>query len=386
MTNLLIGWIGEPAMSALLHAVFQPLVRLMPAAAFTALSTALSFVLVTLLTVVFSELLPKAMTLRFVEPAARFTAVPVLAIQRAIFPLVWVMNATANAVTRPLGLGRVEDFENQQVTLDELRLMANQAAADGVVTPRERALVLNSLAIGLRTARQIMVPRVKVAFLDIRRSMDENLELTNQYLFNRIPLCDGGLDNVLGVVRTTEFLSAYYAGGDSSVLPLISVPPVFVPESATLDKLLETFHERRTQLVFAVDEYGGVEGVVTLRDVFDELLGEDAASTAPSSKAVQELASPESIAPVDGELAVPGDTPLHELAHRLHLDDWPARRPKPITAVTVGGLLVTHFQHVPRPGEEAEIDGVRLRVLDSDRRAVKRVAVRVEEADVTRDA
>jgi putative hemolysin len=257
--------------------------------------------------------------------------------------------------------------------------MANQAAADGVVTPRERALVLNSLTIGLRTARQIMVPRVKVAFLDVRRSMDENLEVTNQYLFNRIPLCDGGLDNVLGVVRTTEFLAAHYAGGDSSVLPLIGVPPVFVPESATLDKLLETFHERRTQLAFAVDEYGGVEGVVTLRDVFDELLGEDAGTTAPRRKATPELASPESVDAVEGELAVPGDTPLHELASRLHLADWPARRrPKPITAVTVGGLLVTHFQHVPRPGEEAEIDGVRLRVLDSDRRAVKRVAVRVE--------
>src|SRR5215207_1229202 len=133
MTNLLLGWIGEPAMSALLRDLFHPLVRVLPAPAFTALSTGLSFVLVTLLTVVFSELLPKAMTLRFVEPAARFTAVPVLAIQRAIFPLVWIMNATANAVTRPLGLGRVEDFENQQVTIEELRLMANQAAADGVV-------------------------------------------------------------------------------------------------------------------------------------------------------------------------------------------------------------------------------------------------------------
>jgi putative hemolysin len=355
------------------------LVQYLPPAAFTALSTGLSFVLVTLLTVVFSELLPKALTLRFVEPAARFTAVPVLAIQRAIFPLVWVMNATANAVTRPLGLGRVEDFENQQVTMDELRLMANQAAADGVVTPRERALILNSMAIGLRTARQIMVPRVKVAFLDVRRSMDENLEVTNQFLFNRIPLCDGGLDNVLGVVRTSEFLAAYYAQGDSAVLPLLAVPPVFVPESVTLDKLLETFHDRRTQVVFLVDEYGGVEGVVTLRDVFDELLGESAAAPAQRTPAVPEIATAEAVPAIDGELAVPGDTPVHELAQRLRLVAWPARRRvSPSSAVTVGGLLVAHFQHIPRPGEEAEIDGVRLRVLDSDRRAVKRVAVRVE--------
>lgn len=274
MTNLLLGWIGEPAMSDLLRWMFRPLADVLPPTAFRAMSTGLSFVLVTLLTVVFSELLPKAMTLRFVDLAARTTAVPVLAIQRAIYPLVWIMNATANAVTRPLGLGRVEDFENQHVTVEELRLMADQAAADGIVSPRERSIVLNALSIGRRKARQIMVPRTKVAFLDCRRSMRENHEVVDQFLFTRMPLCDGGLDRVIGVVRTNEFIEAYYNGGDSSVLPLLARDPVFVPEFASLDRLLETFHERKTQFTLLVDEYGGVEGIVTLSDVFDELLGE----------------------------------------------------------------------------------------------------------------
>jgi CBS domain containing-hemolysin-like protein len=371
MTNLLLGWIGEPAMSNLLRTLFSPLLNVLPPPVFTTLATGLSFLLVTLLTVVFSELLPKAMTLRFVDFAARMTAVPILAIQRAIYPLVAVMNATANAVTRPLGLGRVQDFENQAVTLEELRLMAEQATADGVVTPRERALVLNSLTIGLRSARQIMVPRVKVAFLDVRRSMEDNLETINQYLYNRLPLCDGSLDKVIGVVRTNEFLAAHYEKGDPSMLPLIALPPVFVPESVSLDRLLEVFHERKTQLVFLVDEYGGVEGVVTLRDVFRELLGEfkpaPAAEVAPTST---------SAAGTDADdFTVPGHTPVHDLAQRLGRPGWAAEA----SAVTVGGLLVAHFQLIPRPGDEASIDGVRLRVLDADRRAVKRVGVRVGE-------
>jgi CBS domain containing-hemolysin-like protein len=273
MTNLLLGWIGEPAMSRLLETLFQPLVTLLPHAVFTAISTGLSFILVTLLTVVFSELLPKAMTLRFVDLAAIGTAVPVLYIQRAIFPLVWLMNATANAVTRPLGLGRVEEFEKQTVTTEELRLMAEQAAADGVVTSRERSLILGALAAGRRTARQIMVPRVRVAVLDLRKSMEANHDMASEYLFNRLPLCDGGLDRVVGVVRTGEFLEAAATGGDSAMLALLAQPPVFVPETASVDHLLEVFHERRAELVFLVDEYGGVEGIVTLRDVFNELLG-----------------------------------------------------------------------------------------------------------------
>jgi putative hemolysin len=134
-----------------------------------------------------------------------------------------------------------------------------------------RALVLNSLSIGRRTARDIMVPRVRVAAVDLRATMTENRDLVERRLFSRMPLCDGGLDRVVGVVRIKEFLEAYYAEGDTSVLAALAEPPVFLPERVTLDRLIGAFHEHRTQMVFLVDEYGGVEGLVTLRDVIDEL-------------------------------------------------------------------------------------------------------------------
>jgi CBS domain containing-hemolysin-like protein len=270
MTNLLLGWIGEPAMSTLLQMMFGPVIRLAPNL-LTPVSVMLSFIIVTLLTVVFSELLPKAMTLRYVEAAATYTAVPVMAIRRAVAPLVWLMNRMANIVTRPLGLGSVEDLERQVITTDELRLMAIQAAEDGVVTPRERALVLNSLAIGRRSAKDIMVPRVHAAYLDLRATMAENRAIVERRLFSRMPLVDGGLDKVVGVVRIKEFLEAFYAGGDTSVLTALAEPAVFMPEHVSLDRLIGAFYEHRTQMVFLVDEYGGVEGLVTLRDVIDEL-------------------------------------------------------------------------------------------------------------------
>jgi CBS domain containing-hemolysin-like protein len=271
MTNLMLGWIGEPAMSAVLHRAFGPLIELSPTI-MTGIATALSFILVTLLTVVFSELLPKALTLRYVEPAAAITAVPVLAIRMAIFPLVWVMNTMANVITRPLGLGRVEEFEEGGVTADELRVLAMQAGLDGVVTPREQSLILNALTIGKRRANEIMVPRTCVAYVDLRRTWDENMRVVEQYLFSRMPLCNDGMDHVLGVVLTRELLTAHHAGADMTVLTLLTRPPVFAPERVTLDRLIETFHHNRTEMVFLVDEYGGVEGIVTQRDVLDELL------------------------------------------------------------------------------------------------------------------
>src|SRR5690606_15317788 len=113
----------------------------------TGVSTALSFIVVTLLTVVFSELLPKALTLQYVGAAARITAIPVRWIAGFIKPLVWLMNLLANGVTRPLGLGSIDQIEEQNVTVGELRLMATQAGAQGVLTGRAQDLVLNSLAL-----------------------------------------------------------------------------------------------------------------------------------------------------------------------------------------------------------------------------------------------
>lgn len=273
MTNLMLGWIGEPAMTAVLTRAFGPLVREWPGV-FVPLSVGLSFVIVTLLTVVFSELLPKALTLKYVLPIAGLTAAPVLAVRRAVWPLVWLMNAMANAVTVTLGLGRVDVAEQQRVTVEELELLARRAGEQGVLTARERGVILAGLAIGRRKAKEVMVHRTKVDHLDLQWTMEENRRALEGYLHSRLPLCDGGMDKVVGVIAAEDFLTAVQDDADVSVLRLIALPAVFVPENVTLDRLLGIFHERRTRFVLLVDEYGGVEGIVTLQDVVDELVGE----------------------------------------------------------------------------------------------------------------
>jgi CBS domain containing-hemolysin-like protein len=272
MTNLLLGWIGEPAMSALLEKMFGPLVTWSPRT-FTAISVALSFLIVTLLTVVLSELLPKALTLRFASPAAILTAIPVTYIQTFVSPLVWLMNKIANSITRPLGLGRVEEFEKQTISADELKVLANQAAADGVVTHQERQIILASLSLGRRKAKEIMVHRSQVQFIDVNRSMDENKQIVDSALHSRFPLCQGELDKAIGVLSAKDFLTAYHAGGDTSMLQLIAHPPVFVPDMISLDRLLSHIRENHAQMVFLVNEYGSVQGLVTLQDLVDELVG-----------------------------------------------------------------------------------------------------------------
>ncbi len=362
MTNLMLGWIGEPAMSAVLHRALGPLVESAPTM-MKGISTALSFIVVTLLTVVFSELLPKALTLQYIGAAARVTAIPVRWIAGVIKPLVWLMNFLANCVTRPLGLGSIDQIEEQNITVSELRLMATKAGAQGVLTSRAQDLVLNSLALLERRARDIMVPRTNIAYLDLQRTMDENRQVMNSHLYTRLPLCDGGMDHVIGVVPTKEFLAAYHAEGDVRVLQLIAQAPVFAPEGISLDRLLGLFHEHRTQMIFLVDEYGGVEGLVTLKDVTDELVGE--ISDAPSSRPV--AAQPER------GVVVGGDMPVHEVARMLELPGWGGEEGQ----VTIGGLITSRLRRIPTGGgDRLSVDGVELHVLEADGRVVRRVAVR----------
>jgi CBS domain containing-hemolysin-like protein len=273
MTNLLLGWLGEPAMSHLLGIVLRPLDVVLPAHVSTIVSTTISFLSVTLLTVVLSELLPKALTLQHTLLVARLTAIPMQWVMTLTRPLVWIMNGMASFVTRVLGLGPVR-IEGEVHTADEIMVIATEAAQAGRLTQRERSLILNSLSLGKKTAEQIMVPRVQTAALNLKKSMEENFHVVDASLFSRLPLTNGDMDHVIGVIHTKEFLTAYHSGGDVSLLPLIAEPPVFAPATLRLDQLIQSFHENRARMIFLVDERGGIEGIVTLTDVFDELLAQ----------------------------------------------------------------------------------------------------------------
>jgi putative hemolysin len=275
LVNLLIGWTVEPAMTALLTRLLGGIDLGLHPTTWQFISTSTGFIVVTLVTVVVSELVPKALTLQHTEIVARLTAQPMVQIQRLIFPLVWLMSMLASATTRLLGLGAVE-IEGRPMSAEEIHAIATESGQAGSLTPREQSLILNTLTLGKRSAHEIMVPRVRVTYLDLKRTMEENFQTIEEHLFSRFPLCNGGMDHVIGVVYTKEFLVAHEAepNTESTVLSLIARPAFFVPVTVSLDRLLTTFHERRTHMVLLVDEHGGIDGLVSVTDVMDELVGE----------------------------------------------------------------------------------------------------------------
>jgi CBS domain containing-hemolysin-like protein len=368
IVGLLLGYVGEPAIGHFIEKAFEPIVHNLPLGLQRGISFTVSFALVAFVTVVFSELLPKAMTLKYIPSVATFTAVPIYFMTRLIKPVVKLMNFTANLVTKPLGLGSVDEAEREWHTAEEIQLIASEAADHGELTSRERSLILNSLALGRRTARQIMIPRVRVAYLDLQKSMDDNRAVMNEHLYSRLPLCDGGIDKVVGIVPTREFLAAFHAEGDVSVLQLISRPAVFAPDTIPLDKLLMLIDEKRTQMVVLVDEHGGVQGLVTLRDVVDELVGK------PIDLSHQ-------VNGVQQKRTLRGDMPLHELAQQIGVD-----LTSQTSVVTVGGLITEKLGRFPRTGDEVVVDRFKLKVVDGDARLVRRIELAPISPEATANA
>lgn len=271
MTNLLLGWLGEPAMARVLTVLLSPVARLIPETAARSISTAVSFIVVTLATVILSELLPKALTLQHTFLVARVVSGPLLLILRLIRPLVWIMDHSANLLSRSLGLGEVK-IQDLPASIEELKAIARDAGERGSLGRQEQALILNTLGLSQLHAEDVMVPRVKVAYLDLERTMEQNREVMEKYLYSRLPLCNGSMDRVVGLIYTKEFLAAYPEAADSSVLQLIARPAIFAPSTVELDRLLELFMKQNSRMIVLVDEYGGVDGVVTLSDVMHQLL------------------------------------------------------------------------------------------------------------------
>ena len=362
VSSLLIGRVAEPIMSrGIEHLLGDPLEHFMSADLARGISTAIGFLTVTYLTVVFSEQLPKILAIRHVGTFASLTARPIALLMLVTRPLVWLMNKSVNLVTVPLGLGSVDEAEQEIHTVEEIRMITSEAAEHGTLTGRERSLILNSLALGRRTAKAIMVPRVKVAFLDLKKSMDDNRRVMNEHLYSRLPLVDGSIDKVIGIVPTREFLAAFNAEGDTSVLQLLARPAIFAPASVSLDQLLVLVDERRTQMIVLVDEHGGTEGIVTLRDIVDELVGQPIPVTSAEAAA----------AGAARRVLFDGDTPVHEVAAQLNTEIEADG-----AVVTVGGLITEELGRFPRIGDEVTIGTLIFRVIDGDNRVVRRVEAR----------
>jgi len=338
VTSLALGWLGEPLVAGLI-APLMALIGLTGTAAVETVALIIAFALITFVQIVVGELAPKHLAIRRPQRVALALARPLHAFFLLFRPFIWLLNVSATAFLRFLGIqpAREGDIAHSE---EELRLLLGKGR---IFSSTGKNILLNAMEMHKRTVREIMVPRTGVVFLSTGRSLEENVTLAIDSQFTRYPLCEGDLDNVIGMVHMKDLFRFRDAHGSGTRLLEIKREILFVPETTPLERILNAFLSRRILMAIAVDEYGGAAGLVTLENVLEELVGDIRDEFDVEQLPVQKVA--------DDEFLVDGGMPLHEFARTFNVE------PDSGDVVTVSGYAVHLLGRVPEKGARLKIAG-----------------------------
>ena len=325
------------------------------------LGKTLAVVLITFLTLVFGELVPKRLAITAPEDIASAVALPMSGLARIAFPFVWLLSHSTRLVLRLLGLGR---DEAGTISEEEIRMLVAESHEQGVIDAHERDMVNRVMRLGDRTADSLMTPRKKVAWLDAAAPYEDNLKTMHESEFSRFPVYRGSDQDVIGVLEVKSLLDRFGAAKPDLFVKLRE--PLFVSESTHAMKLLEILREEQQSLALVVDEYGEIQGLVTLSDLMGAVVGRLQASENSDEDALV-------VTRADGSLLVDGSLPnddLRELLGGVGLPDGDEADYN-----TIAGLVIEHFGRIPHVGEHLDWAGWRIEVIDLDGARIDKLLV-----------
>jgi putative hemolysin len=356
LSSLMLGAYGQATLAPRLEPFLERFERMQPA---TVESVAAGIVLtfLTTLAVILGELVPKSLAL---QNPTRTALVTVLPMQWSIRVFSWSINFLNGSAVLLLKALRIPSTGHRHVhSPEEIALLIAESRDGGLLEPEEQVRLHRALRLGLRSARQLMVPRARLAAIDASRPFEDVLRIVAASPYSRLPVYRGSMDNIIGILHTKDVVTRYVQASDLTVSALLR-PIVRVPDTMAADRLLTFLRERRSHQALVVDANDSVVGLITLEDVVAELLG----GVSDEFKSMQ--ARPIRLA--DGRLRLPGSMRLDQAA-RLIGSAWRS------LDRTVAEQITTVLGRVPEPGEEVEVDGIHVEVEALDGDAITSVIV-----------
>jgi putative hemolysin len=356
LCSLILGAYGQAMLAPRLMPLVDAFGWLQPSTVKSA-SAAIVLVFLTTLAVILGELVPKSLALQNPTGTARFTVLPMQWSIRAFSWSIVLLNGSGVLLLRAL---RLPSTGHRHVhSPEEIALLIAESRDGGLLEPQEQVRLHRALRLGLRSARQLMVPRSRLAAIDAALPFEEVLEGVVASPYSRLPVYRGSIDNIVGILHTKDVVTRYVRGGGLSVAALMR-PIVRVPDTMPADRLLTFLRERRSHQALVVDVSGSVVGLITLEDVVGELLG----GVADEFKTVQ--ARPIRLS--DGRLRLPGTMRLDQAAPLVG-PQWRGRDG------TVADRVISALGHAPEPGEEGDVDGLHVEVEAAEAGTVVSVIV-----------
>jgi putative hemolysin len=332
--------------------------------------TALAVALITFLTLIFGELVPKRLALTRSEDIAGLVALPMSGLARIAFPFVWLLSHTTQLVLRLLGLGK---DEAATVTEEEIRMLVAESHEAGVIDAHERDMMNRVMRLGDRTADSLMTPRNRIAWLDTSASAEKNLEAMREHEFSRYPVYRANDQDIVGVLEVKSLVTRL-ARAEQGLFQHLR-EPLYVSESTHAMKLLEIFREEQQSMALVVDEYGEIQGLVTISDLMGAVVGR-----LQSVENVDEDALV--VTRADGSFLVDGSLSIEDLRELMGNVELPDAEEGDY--YTLAGMCIHFFGRIPHAGEFFDWAGWRIEIVDLDGARVDKLLLRTlaeEETD-----
>ncbi len=266
LASLALGWLGEPAVSSLIHPALAAIG--LPDAAVSAIAVAIGFILITALHIVVGELIPKSMAIINTERYALFTATPLYCFYHITYPIMWLFNSMTNGFMKLTGHSDAE--EHSAYTEEEIKILLEESVDSGSIDEDQYQYLDNIFDLDDKDAKAIMTPRTEVLCIDMDDDLETNLDFMGKNKFTRYPVFKEDKDNIVGFVHIKD---AYLLPDDATMADLKIRTIQAVPESISLAKLLQVLQEKHTKIAVVVDEHGGTSGIVTMTDVVEQIIG-----------------------------------------------------------------------------------------------------------------
>lgn len=367
--GILSGAVGEATIASRLRESFGQVSVLAPYA--DELALLIVVVGLTYISLIVGELVPKRVALAQPERIASLVARPMHWLAMAASPLIDVLSLSTHAMLKVL---RVRLVKEPNVTIEEIKVLIEQGTEEGAVEESEHELITNVLNLDERRVGSILTPRADIVFLDLQKPLDDNRSAVSAHPHSVLPLCEGGLENVVGFVRSTDIVKHVLQDRAAEIdWRSLALPPLFIPSTMTLMHLLEGLRQTHLPVALVVDESGSVDGIVSLTDVMSAIVGD--LPPEPGH-------DPEIVRREDGSWLMDGRVDMHAVRRVLGAGSLAASEPDDYH--TLGGFVMFALGRVPRTGDVFERDHFRFEVVDMDGNRIDRVLIRTTASNTSK--
>lgn len=363
LASLALGWVGESALHHLIESLFHSLNVELAASTVTTISVVCSFMLITTMHIVFGELVPKSIAIRKSEATTLFIAYPLHLFYNVFRPFIWLMNSLSSGFLRIIKINPASDQDIHST--EELQLLVKQSADSGEIQEENYEIIKNAFDFTDHTAKQIMIPRQNISSIDIEDTTEEIIAQIMDSGYSRIPVYEGSIDNVVGIFYTKEIIREYIKSKgelNHDNLRGLMREAFFVVGSKKISDLLKVFQLKKQHMAIVIDEFGGTEGIITLEDILEELVGEIQDEEDEEERIVDKVG--------ENTFWVKATQPLEEINECL-----PKKIPESEEGEynTLAGFILNELQDIPEENQEFDFGYYHFKILKMQNKSVELV-------------